>query len=184
LFQNIFGVDREGLRLLFVTPCDREDILIGKNIAAVAVATLTSAVAVFAVGSILRDAPLAAICAAFTFPFALILSSVGNVVSIHFPQRLARRGENPFTTSSGAGCLVALARMGGLMVGWLVALPVFAGAALPTLLHRPAAYGFSVPLAVLYAAAVYTCALRFYSVDALARNETKILEECLTGEPT
>jgi hypothetical protein len=184
LFQNIFGVDREGLRLLFLTPCHREDILIGKNIAAVGVATLTGSVAVVVVGSVLGDASLAAICAAFIFPFALILSSVGNVISIHFPHRLARRGENPFTTSSGAGCLTALARLGGLMVAWLVGLPIFAGALLPTVLHRPVAYGFTVPLAVLYAAGVYAGVLRFYSAGALARNETKILEECLTGEAT
>jgi len=184
LFQNIFGVDREGLRLLFVTPCDREDILIGKNIAAVGAATLTSGVAVLAVGAILGDAPLAAICAAFVFPFALILSSVGNIVSIHLPQRLARRGENPFTTSSSVGCLAALTRLGALMVAWLIGLPVFAGALLPTVLHRPGAYGFTVPLAVLYAAGVYAGVLRFYAAGALAKNETRILEQCLTGEAT
>jgi len=182
LFQNIFGVDREGLRLLFVTPCSREDVLLGKNIASVLVSTLTTAAAVVAVGFVMGNAPFAAICASFVFPLALIMAAVGNVVSIHFPVRLARRGENPFTSSSGAGCLTALANLAGMAVAWVVASPVFAAAVLPTLLHRPLAYGFSVPAAVLYAALVYACVLRFYATGALERNETKILEECLTGE--
>ncbi len=183
LFQNIFGVDREGLRLLFVTPCSREDILLGKNLAAIVVATLATTVAVMVVGLVLGDAPFAAVCACFVLPLALIMAAVGNAVSIHFPVRAARRGENPFTTSSGPGCLTALVNLAGMMVAWLIALPVFTGAVLPAVLHRQALYGLTVPGAVLYAGLLYAVVLRYYSVGALERNEMRILEECLTGEP-
>ena len=37
--------------------------------------------------------------------------------------------------------------------------------------------------AALYAGIVYVLVLRFYAVGALEKNETRILEECLTGEP-
>jgi hypothetical protein len=182
-FQNIFGVDREGLRLLFVTPCSREDILIGKNLAGVAVASLVTGATVVLVGIVLHEPRLAALCAAFVFPLALIMAAVGNVTSIHFPVRMARRGENPFTSSSGSGCLMALVNLAGTFVAWVAALPVLAGAALPTLLHHPTAYAFTTPGASLYAGLVYVLLLRLYTAGALQRNETRILEELITGEP-
>jgi len=183
LFQNAFGIDREGLRLLFVTPCPRGDVLLGKNIAGVGTATLATSVAVLATGAVIGDAPLAVICTSFVLPVAILLAAVGNVVSIHFPTRLARRGENPFTTSSGRQFIVAFVSLAAFLTALVIASPVLAAGALPMLLARPVLYAVTAPVSVLYAVLVYAAILRFYSADALQRNETRILEECLVGEP-
>jgi len=183
LFQNVFGIDREGLRLLFVTPCPRSDILVGKNIAAIGVAWAASALAVLVAGFILHNPCLAATCIPFLLAAAIVLAAIGNVVSIHFPIRIARRGENPFASSSSRGCVNGLIGTLAFQVALLVAVPVVIAAAAPIVLRNPLAHAFCVPLALLYALAVYVGVLRFYSAPALERREMDILEECLAGEP-
>ncbi len=184
LFQNVFGVDREGLRLLFATPCRREDILIGKNIAPVAVAWITSSATAAIAGFILGDPYLAGMYVPFILATAIILAAVGNITSILFPVRFARKGENPFTSSPGRGCLSALTSSLLFMVALnLISVPVYIAAAVPLLIGAPIAYVVAVPAALLYAIGVYVAFLRGYSATTLARREMDILEECLTGEP-
>jgi hypothetical protein len=183
LFQNVFGIDREGLRLLFVTPCPRAHLLIGKNVAAVSVAWLGSAVAVVIAGIVLHGPYLAVMCVPFLLALAVVLAATGNVVSIHFPIRIARRGENPFASSSGRGCINALIGTLAFQVSLLVGAPVVAAAALPVILHAPLAYAFCVPSALVYSLLLYVAVLKLYSAPALERREMDILEECLAGEP-
>jgi len=183
LFQNAFGIDREGLRLLFVTPCPRSEILVGKNLAAVAVAWVASTLAVLVAGFLLQNPSLAATYIPFLLAAAIVLAAMGNVVSIHFPIRIARRGENPFASSSSRGCLNGLISTLAFQVALLVAVPIAIAAATPLLLRNPLAYAFCVPLALVYALAVYLGVLKLYSAPALERREMDILEECLAGEP-
>jgi ABC-2 type transport system permease protein len=184
LFQNVFGVDREGLRLLFATPCPREDILIGKNIAPVFVAWITSSVTAAIAGFILGDPYLAGAYVPFILATVIVFAAVGNVVSILFPVRLARRGENPFTSSPGRGCLSALTSSLTFLVALnIISVPIFIAAAVPLVIRMPAAYVVSVPAALVYAVGVYVAVLKGYSAHALASREMDILEECLTGEP-
>ncbi|MGQ9731399.1 MAG: hypothetical protein ACUVX8_09005 [Candidatus Zipacnadales bacterium] len=182
LFQNIFGIDREGLRLLFVMPCPREDILIGKNVAAVAVATIATSGAVMVAGLLLHELRFALTCIPFVLPAALVLAAVGNIVSIHFPIRTARRGENPFTSSSGRGCLTGIINMLAFQISVLMASPILWAAALPALLDAPLMYIPMIPAAGLYGIGVYMGLLRYYTAAALEQNEPRILEECLVGE--
>jgi ABC-2 type transport system permease protein len=183
LFQNMFGIDREGLRLLFASPCPRAAILMGKNAAAAAVAWVAASGAMLVAGFALGKPLLAATLLPFVFATAVVLAAAGNVVSIHFPVRVARRGENPFTSSSSRGCVNGLISALAFQVALLIAAPVFGAAAAPLLLRAPLANVYAAPLALLYAAGVYVAALRFYSVPALERQEMRIIEECLVGEP-
>ncbi len=184
LFHNIFGVDREGLRLLFATPCPREDILLGKNIAPVGVAWITSSVAAGLAGLILHDPYLAGIYVPFILAIAILFAAVGNIVSIYLPVRLARRGENPFASSPARGCLSALtSSLLFLLTVGIVAAPVLAAAAIPLIARFPVGYVIAVPAALIYAIGVYIAVLRGYSTNALIGREMHILEECLTGDP-
>lgn len=184
LFQNAFGVDREGLRLLFASPCPRQDILVGKNIAPVAIVWITSSATAAIAGFILGDPYLAGMYVPFILAAAIVLAAVGNVLSILFPVRLARRGENPFTSSPGRGCLSAFTSSLLFMVALnVVSVPIYIAAAAPLLLRAPVAYVVAVPVALLYAFGVYIAILKGYSGPALARREMDILEECLAGEP-
>jgi hypothetical protein len=170
------------LRLLFVTPCSREAILLGKNAAGVAVAWIGASTTALVAGAFLGDLTLAAVCLPFILATAVVLSATGNIISIHFPIRMARRGENPFASAPTRGCTNAFVSTLAFQLSLLIAAPIFLAAALPMFLHAPLAYGLSVPAALLYALGLYVAALKLYSTRALRRREPEILEECLVGE--
>ncbi|HJN15403.1 MAG TPA: hypothetical protein QGH10_07935, partial [Armatimonadota bacterium] len=184
LFHNIFGIDREGLRLLFVTPCSREKILMGKNAAAVAVAGLTTSVATL-VGSLAFKQPaLGLAMAPVILASAIIFAAIGNLTSVFFPMRMTRKGENPFTSSSSKGCMAALVGMVAMLVTMIVAAPIVAAVGVALALHQPWIFAIAIPGSFAYAVAVYMVLLKKVASPALMTRETNILEECLTGEPT
>ena len=184
LFQNVFGIDREGLRLLFTSPCNREEVLIGKNVAGILVAVLTTSAATIVAGFITHAPHIAVLSLPIIVAGAIIFAALGNLVSIYFPMRVARRTENPFTSSSGRGCMVGLISLGSFFVTSVVVLPIVAAAVLPGLWGAHWAYLLTVPGSLAYALGIYVLLLKKVARPALMAREPTILEECLTSEPT
>jgi small-conductance mechanosensitive channel len=90
LFCNQFAFEHGGMRSLILSPVDRKTILLGKNIATSALALLFSAALLLINELVFRDLTLSALLfvALCWFIFALLMSVMGNSLSIRFPKRM------------------------------------------------------------------------------------------------
>ena len=90
LFCNQFAFEAAGMRTLILSPVDRKQVLLGKNISMslLALAFCTGLIAVNQL--VFRDVSLAALLfAALSFvAFAALMSLMGNWFSLHFPKRM------------------------------------------------------------------------------------------------
>lgn len=87
---NLFAFEEAGMRALILSPIDRRNILIGKNIAVSLVALTLSAALLIVNQLIFRDLNIDAIGFAFLsfLIFAALMSVIGNWLSIRFPKRM------------------------------------------------------------------------------------------------
>jgi ABC-2 type transport system permease protein len=90
LFCNQFAFEHGGMRSLILSPVDRKTILLGKNIAISALALLFSAALLLINELVFRDLTLSALLfvALCWIIFALLMSVMGNSLSIRFPKRM------------------------------------------------------------------------------------------------
>jgi hypothetical protein len=154
LMFNLFGYDRGGFRQLVLLPVPRKQILLGKNLAFLPVAVGIGAIFLVFV-KIVMDISFVIIIAAGLQLLAafLLLSMVGNLISVLVPYRVAPGSLKPTKSSMKTTILIIISRMFfpmimapiffppamGLLwsgVGWLPAAPVnlFFSAALLALL--------------------------------------------------
>jgi ABC-2 type transport system permease protein len=123
---NQFGLDREGVRLLFLLPIDPRRLIAAKNLASVTVAlgaTVVSLVVVRAVGGApARDLVAPALSVLATIPAVLM---AGNALSVRHPWRMTFRvgGTPPGALASAFTQIFVIAGMAMLL-------------AIPTLLGR------------------------------------------------
>jgi ABC-2 type transport system permease protein len=176
--SNALGFERRGIGLLLSFPVDRSLLLLGKNLAALALRLpgfVTLTVAAF-------FAPPAMVPAAYVVALGTMLIAAGmdNFVSILFPITLPAPGQNPYAHASGSrGIGAALVSAGFLFGALALAAPFAFLAALPHLLGRPALAAAALPLALLGAAAVYVMLL-LGAGNLLARREPELLERVLS----
>src|SRR5262249_26063932 len=87
---NLFAFEEGGMRTLVLSPVDRRQILIGKNIAVTVIAALFSTALLTVNAVVFRDFSLWVILvAALSFLiFASIVGVIGNWFSISFPKRM------------------------------------------------------------------------------------------------
>jgi len=90
LFCNQFAFEHAGMRTLILSPVARKTVLLGKNIALATLAFLFSAVWLIVNGLVFRDLTLSALLfvALSWIIFALLMSVVGNALSVRFPKRM------------------------------------------------------------------------------------------------
>ncbi|HEX8730812.1 MAG TPA: hypothetical protein VF725_02020 [Ktedonobacterales bacterium] len=155
LSLNAFGLERQGIQTLFLTPARPLDVLWGKNLAVGIVAfsaQVTLIVAVCVVTGYWMAAPLALIEGAAA---TLALLGAGNVTSTLLPLRVRQLRMGSNNLSSESGCLRSVISLVALW-GTLIALaPVFVLLLLPALLEHRQWYFFVAPLAFLYGLALY-----------------------------
>jgi hypothetical protein len=90
LSTNLFGFDGSGMRALVLSPVSRRVILLGKNLAVLAVTALLVGVGVFAGGLFFRDLTAGAllfVVLAF-LTYAPLFALFGNFLSLRFPKRV------------------------------------------------------------------------------------------------
>lgn len=87
---NLFAFEHAGMRTLILAPVERKRILVGKNLAVVAVAFVFSVVLLVINQLVFRDLTSGALLfAALSFVvFAFLTSVIGNWCSIYFPKRM------------------------------------------------------------------------------------------------
>ncbi len=90
LFCNQFAYEHAGMRSLVLSPIDRKVVLIGNNIAMATVALAFTVVWLVVNQLIFRDLTLSALLfvALSWIIFALLMSVIGNALSVRFPKRM------------------------------------------------------------------------------------------------
>ncbi len=112
LMFNQFGYDRDGFRTLVLSPVPRERILLGKNLALLPFA-LGFGMALLVVAKLALGIPLVFVAAGSLQLIGafLLLSTVGNLVSVLVPYRIAPGSMKPTKTTSLVTILIALSHV-------------------------------------------------------------------------
>jgi len=172
LSYNTLGMEREGLTTLFLFPVNPRHILLGKNLS----------VALLGLGELIL---LMVITAALSRAWSLVLPvfvvglsviavvlGCGNITSIFFPTKMRQYGRGlraTGSTSGNAGCIRGLMSLVMMVVTAIVLLPVAAAAFVPLILHAEWLWVFCVPVALLYALALYALVILFAAPQLLKR---------------
>lgn len=169
LSLNTFGLERQGLQSLFLTPVRPLEILWGKNLAVGIVAGAAQVVLITAVCAVTGDwsgMPLALVEGAAA---TLTLLGAGNLTSTLVPLRVRQLRMGSNNISSESGCLRSVISLGALW-GTLFALaPVLVLLLLPALLEYRQWYLFTAPLALIYGLAIYQAATMLIAPRLLKR---------------
>ncbi len=155
LSLNAFGLERQGLQSLFLTPARPLDVLWGKNLAVGLVAFVAELTLIAAVAAVTGDwnaVPLAVIEGGAA---TLALLGAGNVTSTLLPLRVRQLRMGANNLSSENGCLRSVISIGTLWVVLFALTPVFLLLLLPLLIDKQQWLIFSAPLALLYGLALY-----------------------------
>ncbi len=158
LSLNAFGLERQGLQSLLLTPARPLEVLWGKNLAVGMVAFAAQLALITAVCVISGDwnaMPLAIIEGGAA---TLALLGAGNLTSVLAPLRVRQLRMGSNNISSENGCLRSVISLVALW-GTLIALtPVFILLLLPLMLDHPQWLIFAAPLALFYGFSLYQVA--------------------------
>ncbi|MDR5682588.1 MAG: hypothetical protein QN163_00980 [Armatimonadota bacterium] len=170
ILGNLFGSDGEATRFLFQSPCRRRDLLLGKNLALLAVllpfnAALLSTLAAltgqwYALPGVLLRMGLGSV----------VLAAVGNFLSVWLPLRVVTRQGGLQQHSFARGCGYALIQLAAAAAGAVLLLP-----AMGLLAWAPPSWGTAaVPAAGAYVLMLYAAALN-QAARELQRREEQIV---------
>jgi ABC-2 type transport system permease protein len=121
-FANQFGYDRDGFRALVLSPTDRRQILLGKNLASLPVGGVSSLLLLSLVALRMHLTPLMALTALLQMIALLLLSVLGgNLLSILVPYRMQVGSMKP----SKVPATTMLVIVGCQLLFPIVMLPVF-----------------------------------------------------------
>ena len=152
---NAFALERRGVLLLFSFGVDRFALLVGKNLAAMAL-RLPALLALAVMAALLAPGGLLVPLAATTVIALFLGAGTDNFLSILYPVPVPAAGGNPYGPSSGGRGLGAALATAVLMAAALaLCAPFIFLAFLPVLLERRGLLLATVPLAVAGAVAVY-----------------------------
>jgi hypothetical protein len=169
LSLNAFGLERQGLQSLFLTPARPLDVLWGKNIAVGVVAFAAQMALITAVCAVSGDwnaMPLA-IIEGGSATFALL--GAGNITSVLLPLRVRQLRMGSNNISSESGCLRSVISLGALWATLFALTPVFLLLLLPLLVNHPQWLIFAAPLALFYGFSLYQVATLLIAPRLLAR---------------
>jgi ABC-2 type transport system permease protein len=174
LGSNAFGVERQGVALLFSFPVDRLSILLAKNLGAMvlrlpALALVTVATLV-AAGAWLVPAVLAVMLLT-----QVIGAAVDNFVAVLAPVPMAAAGRDPSSpVSGGRGLGAAALAFAAMLVALIVSAPFAFLAWLPYLLGLPVLWIATLPLALAGACGAYFM-LASWAAGVLSRREPELV---------
>jgi ABC-2 type transport system permease protein len=174
LGSNAFGLERQGIALLFSFPVDRLSILVAKNLGAMALRlpalVLVTIATVVAAGVALVPAVLTVLLLT-----ELVAAAVDNFASVLAPLPVTAAGRDPNSASSGGRGLAAVAvALFSMLVALAVSSPFAFLVWLPHLLGRPALWLLTLPLALAGAGAVYFM-LASWAAALLRRREPELI---------
>lgn len=155
LGTNAFALERQGLGLLFGFPVDRFRILLGKNLAAIAL-RLPALLAVAGATLLVAGPAFVPAVATVVLLTQLLAAAADNYLSILFPVPVPAAGRDPNAAASGTRGLGAAALLLAATLATLVASAPFVFLAwLPHLLDARGLWALTLPLALAGAASVH-----------------------------
>lgn len=172
LSYNTLGMEREGLTTLFLFPIDPRRILLGKNLS-VAMLGLAELILLMIITAVLSRATNL-VLPVFVVGLSVIATvlACGNITSIFFPTKMRAYGRGFRATgysSGNQGCIRGIISLAMMIVTVIVLLPVAAAAFVPVILHAEWMWVFCVPVALLYALAIYALVMWFAAPQLLKR---------------
>ena len=178
LMYNLFGFDRGGFRQLVLLPTPRKQILLGKNLAFLPLAVGIGAILLVFV-KIVMGIPFVIIFAAGLQLLAafLMVSMVGNLISILVPYRIAAGSLKPTKSSTKTTILMLVSRIFFPMVMAPIFFPPAIGLLFSKIGWLPAA-----PVNLFFSAALLALLALFYRLslnplgELLQRREMEILQ--------
>ena len=178
LMFNLFGFDRGGFRQLVLLPTPRKQILLGKNLAFLPVAMGIGAIFLLLVKLAMGISPVIVIAAGLQLLAAfLLLSMVGNLVSVLVPYRVAAGSLKPTKSSKKTTILIIVSGMFFPMIVAPIFFPPAMGLLFSGLGWLPAA-----PVNLFFSAALLALLALFYRLslgplgELLQRREKEILQ--------
>ena len=178
LMFNLFGFDRAGFRQLVLLPTPRRQILLGKNLAFLPVAGVSGAIFLLIVKAAMGISFVVVIAAVLQLLAAfLLLSMVGNLISVLVPYRIAAGSLKPTKSSTRTTILIFASRMFFPMVMAPIFFPPAMGLLWSSVGWLPAA-----PVNLFFSAAICALLALFYKLsltplgELLQRREKQILE--------
>jgi len=178
LMYNLFGFDRAGFRQLVLLPAPRKQILLGKNLAFLPVAAGIGAIFLLIVKIAMGISLVIVIAAGLQLIAAfLLLSMVGNLISVLVPYRIAAGSLKPTKSSTKTSILIFLSRM----FFPIFMVPIFIPPAMG-LLWSGAGWLPAAPVNLLFSAILLALLAFFYRLslgplgELLQRRERQILE--------
>ena len=178
LMYNLFGFDRAGFRQLVLLPTPRKQILLGKNLAFLPIAAGIGAIFLLLVKIIMGVSVIVVLAASLQMLAAfLLLSMVGNLISVLVPYRIAAGSLKPTKSSTTTSVLIFLSRM----FFPIFMVPIFFPPAMGLLWSR-AGWLPAAPVNLLFSAVLLALLAFFYRLslgplgELLQRREKQILE--------
>jgi hypothetical protein len=178
LMYNLFGFDRAGFRQLVLLPAPRKQILLGKNLAFLPVAAGIGAIFLLIVKIAMGISFIVVIAASLQMLSAfLLLSMVGNLISVLVPYRIAAGSLKPTKSSTKTGVLIFVSRM----FFPILMIPIFFPPAMG-LLWSSVGWLPAAPVNLLFSAILLALLAFFYRLslnplgELLQRREKQILE--------
>jgi len=178
LMFNLFGFDRGGFRQLVLLPTPRKQILLGKNLAFLPVAAGIGAIFLVFVKIAMGISFVIVIAAGLQLLAAfLLLSMVGNLISVLVPYRVAPGSLKPTKSSTKTSILIFVSRMFFPILMAPIFFPPVIGLLFSGLGWLPAA-----PVNLFFSAALLALLAFFYRLslgplgELLQRREKEILQ--------
>ena len=155
---NLFGTDGTAASLLFLFPCSRRHILMGKNLTVFGALSLVNFVFLAALTFIAKAADQLGLLLVWMEMALVILLALGNILSIYFPYRSVAKGWR-MRQSGSRGFAYTLMYMGALVAAGVLLLPVLAGLVLPGYLQESGWLALTLPCTVAYTIGLYAVSL-------------------------
>ncbi len=174
LVCNMFGTEGAAAVQLFMFPCERREIILGKNLAlfaALASVNLTAVIILAVIGRIPDQIGLL-IC--WVLLSLLAVFAVGNFISLYFPYRIVMKSWRTRQRSGSQGFGFFLMYICVLLGTLIVLTPVFACLLLPMWQEVPVWYLASIPGAIVYAGGLYGLSI-YFAPSILMKRELNII---------
>ncbi|MCC6485194.1 MAG: hypothetical protein IT209_10145 [Armatimonadetes bacterium] len=171
---NAFGTDGFASATLLSFPASRRQILLGKNLGHFVFLTLVNAVAMLVPVAVLHQWRLYGLLMLWLVLAVILMTAVGNPISVKLPVRVTTRAGRLRRTSAGQGCGLGFIYLAANALTAAIMLPVLAALIAPYFWVRSIFFVFTIPFALVYTAFFYLLSLHL-TEPVLLSNEVEMI---------
>lgn len=180
LSYNIFGPEANAAQLLFAYPARRRELLIGKNLAGLSAILPLNLAATIVLCTSLKRVELLVVVLPWMLCASVLLTAVGNAVSVMLPYRVNPQGMRARGGNNGSAAY-GFASLGVSLAALILYVPVLAAVLVPWYIVSSVWLWLTIPLALAYTAGLYFLSLHLTEGWLLER-EARIIEKVARPE--